>query len=162
MKTKRLLSIAAFIMVLCLISCRNKQIVSDSYAYFDFKPTLISASPSGLLTIRSWGTGPNKASAIKEAKKNAISSILFKGFDTSNSYMAQPLINEVNARERYAEYFDRFFSDGGEYENFVKETSSTDGSRIEAKSKGRQNHSVIVSVDRNSLQKQLRRDGVIK
>lgn len=161
MKNFNFLSAVAIIGLICLISCRSKQTIGNSYSYYDFKSTLISASPSGYITMRSWGSGPNLASAINEAKKNAVSDVLFKGFDTSNNYMARPVIHEVNARQRYAEYFDRFFADGGEYDKFVVETSSTDGSRTESKSQGRQNYGITVTVDRNALQNQMRADGII-
>lgn len=161
MKKFKFLSIVAFMGIICLAGCRSKQTIGDSYSYYNFKSTLISASPSGYITMRSWGSGPDKASAIKEAKKNAVSDVLFKGFDTSNDYLARPLIYEVNAREKYAQYFDRFFSDGGEYENFVVETSSTDGSRIESKSQGRHNYGITVTIDRNALKNQMRADGLI-
>ena len=161
MKKFKFLSVVAFVGLICLVGCRSKQTIGSSYSYYDFKSTLISASPSGYITMRSWGSGPDKSSAVKEAKKNAVNDVLFKGFDISNNHMARPLIHEVNARERYAEYFDRFFSDGGEYEKFVEETSSSDGSRIESKSPGRQNYGIIVTIDRNALQNQMRADGLI-
>lgn len=161
MKTIKFLHVVALIGVLCLISCRSKQTIANSYSYNGFKSTLISASPSGYITMRCWGKGPDLSSAIREAKKNAVNEVLFNGFDTSDNYIASPLIHEVNARERYADYFDRFFADGGEYEKFVTETSSTDGSRIEAKSRGLQNHGITVTVDRNALKNQLKVDGLI-
>lgn len=143
------------------VSCRSKQQVSDSYSYYKFETTAVSASPSGMLTVRAWGSGPDIANAIKEAQKNAVSDVIFKGVPGVGNYMGKPIVNEVNARERYAEYFDRFFADGGEYQKFVKETSSKDGSRTEAKSKGRQNYGVTLDIDRNALRQQLLQDGVI-
>lgn len=75
--------------------------------------------------------------------------------------MSQPIVTEVNACERYAAYFDRFFADGGEYKRFVKETSGSDMSRTKSKSDGRENFGVTVTVDRPALVRQLREDNVI-
>lgn len=155
-------AMALAVMMLLIVSCRSKQTIADSYSYTDFGTTLVNASPSGILTIRSWGSGPNKATAIEEAKKNAVSDVIFKGFRTSNSYQAQPVVTEVNARERYSDYFNRFFANGGEYKNFVKEASSTDNSRTESKSNGRVNYGITVTVDRNALQQQMRKDGILR
>lgn len=154
------LSLASAI-VLMLGSCRSRQQVSDSFAGYDFGTTLVDVSPSGMLTVRTWGSGPDKASSIEEAKKNAVSELIFNGFATTSDYNARALVTEVNARERYAEYFDRFFAKGGEYRKFVREASSTDKSRIRSKSTARENHGVVVVIDRNALRRQLVDDGVL-
>lgn len=160
MKTFKYLAMLAFAAVL-LTGCRGQQSVSNSYSYMGFGTTLMNISPSGTITVQAWGTGPNKTVAIEEAKKNALNEVLFKGFPTSNNYMADPLVYEVNARERYAEYFNRFFADGGEYAKFIKEASNTDNSRVEAKTNARDAYGVMLVVDRNALQRQLKQDGVI-
>ncbi len=99
---------------------------------------------------------------MREAMKNAVSDVIFKGIKGGNgSYSTQAIVTEVNARERYAEYFDRFFADNGEYQNFVKETSAKDGSRTESKSSGRVNYGITATVDRSALVKQLTEDGVL-
>lgn len=73
-----------------------------------------------------------------------------------------PLVLEVNARERYAEYFNPFFSDGGEYKKFVREETGNQASRLEAKGTSINNWGVIVTVDREGLRQQLEKDGVLK
>lgn len=152
----------ATLLIIIAASCRSNQTVSDSYAYNEFGTTLVNISPSGMVTVRSWGSGPNKSKAIIMAEQNAVTDVIFKGFPTSKSYMASALVNEVNARERYAQYFDRFLADGGEYKNFVKEASAKDNSRVKSKSNGRENWSVTVVVDRNSLRKRLVDDGILR
>ena len=154
------LSLASAI-VLMLGSCRSRQQVSDTFAYYNFGTTLIDVSPSGMLTVRAWGNGPDEATSVEEAKKGAVSELIFKGFSTSSDYNARALVTEVNARERYAGYFDRFFAKGGEYRKFVREASSTDKSRARARSTARENHGVTVVIDRNALRQQLIDDGVL-
>lgn len=161
---KKIINNIAIIAIICLLftGCRGKQSVSNSYSYYDFGTTLINTSPSGTITMRAWGNGPNLATAFEEAKKNAVSEVLFKGFKTSKSPMASALINEVNARQRYEDYFDRFFADGGEYNNFVYEASSTDKSRTKSKSNGRENYGFTLVVDRNALRDQMKKDGILR
>lgn len=112
--------------------------------------------------MKTWGKGPSKDKAVAQAMKNAVNDIIFKGVGNGNEYFNKPLVYEVNARERYAEYFDRFFADGGEYANFVNESSHKDGSRIKSKGASRENYAVVVEVNRSALRNQLLNDGIIK
>lgn len=161
-KKLAILSASAIICVM-MAGCRSSQKVSSAYSNYHFGTSLVNVSPSGLLTLRSWGSGPDKSSAIEEAMKNAVADVIFKGIKGGNgSYSTKPIVNEVNARERYAEYFDRFFATKGEYTKFVKETSSKDNSRTESKSSGRVNYGMTVTVDRSALVNQLAEDNIIK
>lgn len=108
------------------------------------------------------GKGVSKADAIEQAKKNAVADVLFKGIKDNGPCNTTPLVLEVNARERYAEYFNPFFSDGGEYKKFVREETGNQASRLEAKGTSINNWGVIVTVDREGLRRQLEKDGVLK
>lgn len=147
--------------VLLMAGCRGHKEVSGTWSNYEFGTSYVNASPSGEVTLRSWGSGPNKSGAIEAAMKNAVNDVIFKGIKGGKGYMSQPIVTEVNARERYAAYFDRFFADGGEYKKFVKETSGSDMSRTKSKSDGRENFGVTVTVDRPALVRQLREDNVI-
>lgn len=161
-KSSILLFASALLLAIGLGACRSTQKVQQSYAYYGFDTSLINISSSGMVTVHAWGSGPNKGQALEEAQKNAVADVIFKGFSTSNSYLAKPILNEVNARERYAAYFDRFFAKGGEYRKFVKEASSSDKSRTEATTDGRKNFGMTLIVDRNALVAQLKADGILK
>lgn len=147
---------------IALTGCRGKQDISSSYSLFKFDTTCVSNNGDGTQTLRAWGTGPSIDVAIEQAKKNALNDVIFKGIPGEKGCNQQPIVTEVNGRERYEEYFDRFFSDGGEYSNFVYETSSKDRSRVKSKSNSRENYGVIVTVKRSALRDQLRQDGLIK
>jgi len=142
--------------------CRSKQTISPSYATFSFETTYMGQGNDGSVVLRAWGKGPSIDKAIEQAKKNAVSDVIFKGVGTTNAYNQQPLVTEVNARERYADYFDRFFADGGEYANFIKESSNKDGSRVESKGNSRENYGVVVEVNRSALKRQLINDGILR
>ncbi|MDE6361204.1 MAG: hypothetical protein K2L39_08290 [Muribaculaceae bacterium] len=158
---KLYLSVACIVAMMLVTGCRGQKEVSATWSNYEFGTSYVNASPSGEVTIRSWGSGPDKAGAIEAAMKNAVNDVIFKGIKGGNGYTSQPIVTEVNARERYAEYFDRFFADGGEYKRFVKETSGSDMSRTKSKSDGRENFGVTVTVDRPALVRQLRDDNVI-
>lgn len=158
-KTIALTAVAACL--LAVGACRGNRNVADSYSTYQFATTCVNVSPSGILTVRSWGNGPNRASAIEEAKRRALSDLIFKGIQGAKGYSGNALVTEVNARERYAEYFDRFFAKGGEYSKFVKEASSSDNSRVRSKSDGRENYGVTLDIDRSALRSQLVSDGIL-
>lgn len=162
MKLNKFIAIAIVAMILPVINgCRSNQTVADSYANYQFPTTCVNVAPSGTLTVRSWGSGHNKATAIENAKCNALNELIFDGIKGSNNPACKALVTEVNARERYAEYFDRFFAKGGEYRNFVKETSASDNSRVQAKANGRESYGVTLDIDRNALRSQLVKDGLL-
>lgn len=149
--------------MICLLSgCRSKQAVNSSYSYQRFDTSAVNVSPSGSVTVRAWGSGHDRRSSMQTAMKNAVSDVIFKGLKGASGYSGQPIVTEVNARERYADYFDRFFADGGEYEHFVWESSTKDKSRTQAKSAGRENYGLTLEVDRPALVRQLTEDGIIK
>lgn len=144
-------------------SCSKKSTqVTSSAAYTNFETTCMGVEQDGSQTLRAWGKGTSKGDAIEQAKKNAVYDVLFKGIKGSGECNQTPLVLEVNARERYAEYFNPFFSDGGEYRKFVKEESGNEASRLEAKGRSITSYGVIVTVDREKLRRQLEKDGVLK
>lgn len=74
----------------------------------------------GGATLISIGSGRNKRDAISQAKKNALHQIIFIGTDSkNNTCLNQPLVGEVNAIEKYADFFNEFFNDKGEFKNYV-------------------------------------------
>lgn len=162
---KKIGKLAAFALcgvALLMGSCRGKQEISSSYALFKFDTTCVGTNGDGTQTLRAWGTGPSIDQAIEQAKKNAVSDVIFKGIKGDKGCNQNAIVTEVNARERYEEYFDRFFANGGEYRNFVFETSNKDRSRVKSKGTSRENYGVVVTVNRSALRDQLRNDGIIK
>lgn len=136
--------------------------VSSGAARTSFEPTFVKSELDGGITLRAWGQGANTGDAIEQAKKSAVMTVLFKGVpDAPGAYRA-PLVPEVNAQERYAVYFDPFFSDGGEYRRFAREVKAGESSRLVSKGSGVCNIGVLVEVDRGALRSQLLQDGVIK
>ncbi|MDE7334711.1 MAG: hypothetical protein K2N10_00170 [Muribaculaceae bacterium] len=162
MRFNKLIAVAMVALTVSVLgSCRGHQTVADSYANYQFPTTCVNVSPTGSLTVRSWGNGHNKATAIEDAKRKALNELIFSGIKGSNNPLCKALVTEVNARERYAEYFDRFFANGGEYRKFVKETSATDDSRVKAKNNGRESYGVTLDIDRSALRSQLVNDGLL-
>ena len=89
----------------------------------------ISKELDGSLTLRVWGTGRNRTDALEQAKKQAVYDVLFKGVARGNTdYNMRPIMTEVNARQRYQDYFDIFFMDRGEYRKYISMEDKRAGS----------------------------------
>lgn len=161
MKNITTLAIIAAILTLMASACKSGTQVSNEYATYGFATQCLGVDPNGDQTLRTWGNGINKAKAIEQAKRNAVSDVLFKGItDGSPECNKRPIINEVNARERYEKYFQAFFRDGGAYNKYVKlEEKRT--SRIKSQSSSMEAWSVVVVVDREALRERMIEDNVI-
>lgn len=89
----------------------------------------IGKEMDGSLTLRVWGTGRNRTDALEQAKKQAVYDVLFRGVTKGNTdYNMRPVMTEVNARERYQDYFDIFFMDRGEYLKYISMEDKRAGS----------------------------------
>lgn len=157
-------SILTAVAVICMIGfscCKTPTKISNEYASYGFKTTCMGVDPNGNQTLRTWGNGISKSKAIEQAKRNAIQAVLFDGIiDGSGDCNKRPIVNEVNAREKYEAYFNAFFRDGGAYNKYVKlEESRT--SRIKSKSSEMEAWSVVVIVDRIALKERMIEDNVI-
>lgn len=137
------------------------ELKNTSNAYTNFETTCMGSEGDGSQTLRAWGKGSNEADAIEQAKKTAVYDVIFKGIKGQGDCNKRALVNEVNARERYENYFDPFFSDGGEYKKFVKEEQTNKASRLKIKGSGMNQWGIIVTVDRPALRQQLIRDGIL-
>lgn len=117
----------------------------------------------GSQTLRSYGTGSNKTDAIEQAKKNAVREVIFKGIRYGQTGCnMRPLVNEVNAEEKYRDYFNIFFADGGEYRKYVSLADERKRSRDKAKAQTFIGYSITVRVLRSELESRLKADHVIE
>ena len=122
----------------------------------------ISVEGDGSQTLRTWGKGRNRADAIEQAKKNAVYDVLFNGVSQGNEgYNLRPLITEVNARERYREYFDIFFKDRGVYLKYVSMADRRLLSNQKKKSSAQVSYEITVRVLIPELRQRLKDDGIL-
>lgn len=145
------------------LSCNAQKGVAGNYSY---KSECMGVELDGSQTLKAWGNGRNRSDAVDQAKKNAIRDVIFFGISEGKSECnSKPLIFEVNAQEKYEEYFGRFFADGGEYKNFISlrdERIFDKISRDKKKARESVTHGMIVRVLRNDLKAKLITDGIIK
>ena len=151
------------LLFIAITSCSGQKNVAGNYTY---KSECMGVELDGSQTIKAWGNGRNRSDAVEQAKKNAIRDVIFFGISEGKSECnSKPLIFEVNAQEKYEDYFARFFADGGEYKNFISlrdEQIFDKISRDKKKARESVTHGMIVRVLRNELKAKLILDGIIK
>lgn len=147
-------------------------LVLMSSAYADAQTQTIYARSSvrcmgveldGSQTLRVQGYGRNRLDAKEQAKKNAVWAVIFDGIrEGSGGCNMRPLVTEVNAKERYEDYFNLFFADNGPYKEYVslKDTKYRSGGR--SKDKLGYAYDLTIRVLRAQLKERLKADNVIK
>ena len=114
----------------------------------------------GSVVVRAWGQGSSRSEAMEQAKKNALRDVIFKGLKKGQCNF-KPLLFEVNAQEKYENYFNHFFG-SGEYTQFLKMDVTKMGSGVKAKSQTRDSYAVVVRILRADLEKKLIADNILK
>jgi hypothetical protein len=103
---------------------------------------------------------------VEQAKKNAVRDVIFKGIiEGKQDCNQKPIVFEINAQEKYEDYFNTFFADGGEYKNFIslKDERIFDKiSRDRKKTSESVTNGIVVRVLRSELKKKLITDSIIK
>ena len=147
-------------------------LVLMSSAYADAQTQTIYARSSvrcmgveldGSQTLRVQGYGRNRLDAKEQAKKNAVWAVIFDGIrEGTGGCDMRPLVTEVNAKERYEDYFNLFFADNGPYKEYVslKDTKYRSGGR--SKDKLGYAYDLTIRVLRAQLIERLKADNVIK
>ena len=117
----------------------------------------------GWQTLRVQGYGRNRADAKEQAMKNAVWAVIFDGIrEGVEGCNMRPLVTEVNARERYEDYFNIFFADNGAYKEYVslRDTKKRSGGR--EKDKVGYSYDLTIRVLRAQLKARLKADNVIE
>lgn len=134
--------------------------------YYAYKTECLGVELDGSQTLKAWGNGRNRADAVEQAKKNAMRDVIFKGIREGKQECNQkPLIFEVNAEEKYEDYFNAFFADGGEYKNYVSLRDERIGDKINRDRKKMTEsvtNGLVVRILRAELKAKLIADNIIK
>lgn len=143
-------------------SCDPQKKIAGNYTY---ETECMGVEMDGSQTLKAWGSGRNRWDAVDQAKKNAIRDVLFKGIRHGKTECeVKPVIFEVNAQEKYEDYFNKFFADGGEYKNYVSMKDESIMPKITKDRKGAGSEvteGVIVRVLRADLKKKMMADKIL-
>lgn len=154
------LSILLFAEISLLNGCNSAKKIDPFYANYKFD-TQCLGHDGEYQTLRVWGKGNNKAEALERAKKNALKDIIFKGITAGNGgCKTRPLLSVPNAEEKYEQYFNTFFSNGGAWNKYVR-IDEKRGSRKVSKNTEIENWETTVEVNLSKLEIRLMEDNVL-
>lgn len=156
------LLIAVMSIALILTSCYATKDHSTDAFYLN-KCEFLNTELDGSMTLRAYGQGRNRIDARTQARKNAVYQVIFEGVNVPNNpSLSRPLIYEANAQQRYEEFFNAFFADGGEYTRFVNKKDKKDDTNEKSWGGTQTKISTTVTVERARLKAYLKEQGIIK
>jgi hypothetical protein len=144
---------------LMLLGCKYSK---RSSVYYDYESECLGVGNQGTTVMRVYSYAKKTRRAAELAKKHAVHAVIFKGVPNGKKgCMDKGLAyNEPDAAQKHSGYFERFFSDNGEYLNFV--SISSDESTVPIKVGRRYKVGVDVVVQHEALRKKLESDNIIR
>jgi len=153
------LLIAAFAAIV-FAGCGSKR----SQAYYEKPSQVLSANYDGSYVIRVQVRAKDAVIAFTDGQRKAVEEVIFTGVKAGSNGISdlKPLCFDMNAREKYEDYFNAFFAEKGPWKQFIamkdRRTFTTNRSRTDAQTLGQ----VTVTVYRADLKRKLQEDGIIK
>ena len=161
---KKIITLLA-IFVLTTNLCQAQHAQKNTSGNYSKETECLGVEMDGSQTVKAWGFGNGKKDAIEQAKKTAVRDVLFKGIRSGKDECNQkPVVNEVNAQEKYEDYFNKFFADGGAYTKFIsmKDETIKMGAKDRKSATDGTQYGVVITVKRAELKKQLLADNILK
>ena len=160
MKERKKLSFIVAVMALVLFAgCGQRR----SQAYYDQPSQVMSATAEGTYIIRVQVRAKDAVVAFKEAQRKVVKEVIFDGVKSANSGISdlKPLCFDMNAREKYEDYWNAFFSDEGPWKDFTSYKDRRATSTRYQRDGRLMVETGTVTVDRAGLKKKLQEDGII-
>ena len=165
MKVKKIKVVGAALIAVTMFSSSYAQ-QQHTAANYNNETECMGVELDGSQTVKAWGKGKDRNDAVEQARKNAVRDVIFKGIRNGNDECnMKPLIVEVQAAEKYEDYFFEFFADGGKYAQFVSDVDESLFPKIkkDRRAQGSEvSYGVIIRVLRQELKKQLIADNILK
>lgn len=148
-------------LIFCIISifgCKTSAVsVAGNYIY---KTECLGNKLDGTIILKAWGNGKNKTDATRQAKKNALESVLFTVIAEGKSDCHnKPLLTEVNIQKKQETYFNVFFSDKGDYLTFISAENKKNKTDVKPARNG-VTVGIVVKVLKSELERKLINDGI--
>jgi hypothetical protein len=100
---------------------------------------------------------------MEQARKNAVRDVIFKGITKGKAEcQIKPILTEVNAYDKYRDYFNKFFVDKGHYNKYVNYKDKRAGSSMRQRTGSEIKYGVIVRVKYAELKEILINDNILK
>jgi len=145
-----------------ILSCNTSNKLGAHYSY---ETECMGSELDGSYTLKAWGSGRNIVDAREQARKQAVRDVIFKGISKGKSdCQIRPILYEVNAYDKYRDYFNRFFADHGAFEKFVNYKDKRTGSSAKTRQRtdAEVKYGVVVRVKYAELREKLIQDNILK
>ncbi len=156
---KTLIGIAVVALATLLTGCGARL----SQASYDQPSKVLSANYDGSYVIRTQVRARNSALAFTDAQRKAVQEVIFDGVQAGSNGVQdlKPLIYDKNAREKYEDYFNAFFTDNGDWTKYCSLNDRRPFSSTYQRTRTQMVQDVTVTVERDALKKRLQADGII-
>jgi len=153
-----------FLLIFPFISFSQKRKANKDTEEWRYELEVEGQGNQGTYQIKVWSYSKKPETAIEQGKKNAVHGIIFRGFASKNRVEGQkPLAQSSNLEQEHEKFFSDFFDDGGKYLKFVSlANNGAIGAGDRIKIGKEYKVGVVISVDVNSLRKDLEDAGIIK
>jgi len=132
-------------------------------AHYTYETECLGTELDGSYTLRAWGVGRSQVDAMEQARKNAVKDVIFNGITKGKGgCQIKPILTEVNAQEKYRDYFNKFFADHGAYDKYVNYKDKRAGSSKRQRTDAEIKYGVIVRVKHAELREKLINDNLLK
>jgi hypothetical protein len=157
--------------IACVVSGAMAQAIAKSKANKDTEhwryelQAAVGQAPHGCALVRVWSYSKNANVATMQAGKNAVHGIMFMGYPPSADGRRipgrDPLITDRVKEEQYADFFDKFFADNGDFQRYVSYVGN--GMPDQAPNKIGKEYKVpiLVTVMVDELRKRLEQEGIL-
>lgn len=141
---------------------KERKILYNSQYNYEIEP--VGVGQDGTKVFKVWGYGKDVPAAVMNAKEAAVAACIFKGLPGGQgSAPTPPICSEPNAEVKHEQYFDKFFTVGGKYLQFIALTNDGDpAGEDRLKIKKGYKVAIYVQVMYDALRKQLEADGIAR
>ncbi len=168
MKIKGLLWVALLVLPLAAGAQQHRRKVRKADAEtreWKYEITPVSVGAKGSVVVAVWSDSANPVVAGEQAKKNAVHGLIFKGMPANGAVPGKrPLVpastGDEQQQRKEAEYFDRFFEDGGAYMRFV--TLTSEEQQVTKIDRRKYRVGVVVVVSYDELRRELENRGIVR
>jgi len=162
---KKVKFILLSLIILCCFSgfSQAKKKADKDTHVFRYEIECAGVGVEGSYLVKVWSFSKKPVIAFEQSKKNAVHGVIFKGFGANSVAGCQSqraIAGTPTIEQQNADYFKKFFSDGGDYMKYVTTSGpiSTDVLKIGKEYKV----GVVVAVSKDNLRKDLEAAGIIK
>lgn len=144
---------------------KKQKEANEATMQWRYEIEVVAQGKSGTVLIKVWNYSSRVDIAQKQAAKNAVHAVMFKGVPAYENVPAlDALVSDYKVEETNKDFFDDFFKDGGEYMRYVTLTNNgmPAAGDVVKMSKKEYKVGVVVSVERDRLEQMLKDRGILK